>query len=71
MSTENQLPLVLTPKDLAKVLKVSLNTVYEYMHREGFPYFKVGKQYRIPRDKLLLWLDSVNGNDNRSTAKLY
>ena len=52
------LPLVLTPMDVAAVLGISRNTAYELIHSEGFPAFRVGKQYRILRGKLLSWLEN-------------
>lgn len=54
----NSLPIVLTPMDVAEVLGISRNTAYQVVHSRGFPSFKVGKQYRVSRDKFLSWLDS-------------
>lgn len=53
-----ELPLVLTPMDIAAVLGISRNTVYEVIHSKGFPAFRVGKQYRVSRERFLTWLDS-------------
>ena len=53
-----ELPLVLTPMDIAAVLRISRNTAYEVIHSEGFPAFRVGKQYRVSRERFLTWLDS-------------
>ena len=53
-----ELPLVLTPIDIAAVLGISRNTVYEVIHSKGFPAFRVGKQYRVSRERILTWLDS-------------
>ena len=53
-----ELPLVLTPMDTAAVLGISRNTAYEVIHSEGFPAFRVGKQYRVSRERFLTWLDS-------------
>lgn len=53
----DELPLVLTPMDIARVLGVSRNTAYEIVHSKGFPAFKIGKQYRIKRDKFFQWMD--------------
>ena len=53
-----ELPLVLTPIDIAAVLGISRNTVYEVIHSKGFPAFRVGKQYRVSRERFLTWLDS-------------
>ena len=52
------LPLVLTPADIAEILGISRNTAYELIHSDGFPIFRVGKQYRIGRKQFLTWLDS-------------
>lgn len=51
------LPLVLTPMDVATVLGISRNTAYELIHSEEFPAFRVGKQYRISRDRFIAWLN--------------
>lgn len=59
VTTVEALPLVMTPMDVAAVLKISRNTAYELVHRDSFPSLKVGKQYRIPRDKFINWLDSA------------
>ena len=52
-----ELPLVLTPMDIAAVLGISRNTAYEIIHSKGFPAFRVGKQYRVSRERFLTWLD--------------
>ena len=53
-----ELPLVLTPIVIAAVLGISRNTAYEVIHSKGFPAFRVGKQYRVSRERFLTWLDS-------------
>ena len=53
-----EVPLVLTAMDIAAVLGISRNTAYEVIHSEGFPAFRVGKQYRVSRERFLTWLDS-------------
>ena len=60
VTNPDTLPMVLTPLDIADILGISRNKAYEYMHREGFPVFKVGKQYRISKKKFLVWLDGDN-----------
>lgn len=58
VETVEGLPLVLTPKDIAKVLQISRNTAYEVMHCKGFPVLKIGKQYRVSREQFLRWLNN-------------
>lgn len=60
----NTLPLVLTPSDIADILALSRNTTYELIHSETFPAFRVGKQYRVSKDKFLAWLDEADKNNN-------
>ena len=50
-----ELPLVLTPMDIAAVLGISRNTAYELIHSEDFPILK---QYRVSRKRFLTWLES-------------
>ena len=52
-----ELPLVLTPMDIAAVLGISHNTAYELIHSEDFPILRVGKQYRVSRKRFLTWLE--------------
>lgn len=54
----DDLPLVLNVQDIAGVLGVSKNTVYELVHSKDFPKITIGKQYRVPREKFLAWLDA-------------
>lgn len=57
----DELPMVLTPMDIAAILGISRNKAYEYIHTPGFPAFKVGeKLYRISKKKFLAWLDEDN-----------
>ena len=53
-----ELPLVLTPMEIAAVLGISRNTAYELIHSEDFPILRVGKQYRVSRKRFLTWLES-------------
>ena len=56
---ERGLPIILTPRDISAVLGVSRNKAYEVIHSAGFPSFKIGKQYRVHREKFLAWLNQV------------
>ena len=55
----DELPLVLAPSDVARALGVSKNTAYEVVRSEGFPCFRVGKQYRIVRERFFQWMDEA------------
>ena len=53
----DSLPLVMTPVDVARVLGVSKTTVYEVFHSKDFPSIKIGKQYRVQRDRFFVWMN--------------
>ena len=59
ITQHDELPLVLTPMDIAKVLNISKNTAYEMVHSKGFPCFMVGKQYRVRRESFFRWMDEA------------
>lgn len=43
------LPEVLTIKELARILRIGLNSAYNLVRQGKVRYVKIGKQYRIPR----------------------
>lgn len=62
MAHINNLPPVLTPMDVADILRISRNKAYEVVHSRGFPSIKIGKQYRVSSDKFLSWLNSQSNS---------
>lgn len=55
---EKELPqMVLTSKEAAEVLKISLPTFYELCKVPGFPYFRIGQKILVPLIKLEEWLE--------------
>jgi len=57
VTNPDDLPMVLTPADIAAVMNISRNRVYELVHSNDFPAFKIGKKlYRVRKDKFLEWL---------------
>lgn len=57
---DSGLPIVMSAQDIQKALKISKTKAYEVLHSDNFPAFKIGKQYRVHRDKFLAWLDSLD-----------
>ena len=45
-------PIVYTPEQVAKILQLSKNTVYELISRGEIIAKKIGKVYRIPKSSL-------------------
>lgn len=52
---------VLTVEEMRQVLRISRQTAYELVHRQGFPAVRFGRAIRIPRDALLRWLEEQVG----------
>ena len=53
-----QLPLVLSTPQVAKILGVSRANAYVLVHREGFPSVRIGdRRWIVPRDALRRWLE--------------
>lgn len=50
------MPVMLTPHDVADILKVSYETALEFIKYSGIDYIKIGRQYRISRDTLTTFL---------------
>ena len=52
------LPMIMTSKDVKQLLGINHNGVYELMRRKGFPAVRVSpRRIIIPRDRFLTWLD--------------
>ena len=48
---------MITVREIAEYLRISLPSAYHLIERGAFPYVKVGTRYIIPRDTFLLWVD--------------
>lgn len=52
MISNAALPKIYTPEQVAKILQLSKNTVYELIQRGEIIAKKIGRVYRIPRSSL-------------------
>lgn len=55
--------MLLTVKDLQKILNVSRDLAYALMHSHGFPSIKIGGRYFVSRDALERWLQRYEGKE--------
>jgi excisionase family DNA binding protein len=56
-----ELPLSLNVKELAMVLRISLNKAYELCHSKEFPCYRIGKRRLIiPKAALKKWMENPN-----------
>jgi hypothetical protein len=56
----DELPVILKPKDVQKVLGWRINDVYKLFRSKKFPSEKIGQRYIIPKPRFLKWL-GING----------
>ncbi len=57
----DDLPLMLSVPEVAKVLGISRAGAYELARSRDFPSMKVGSRIIIPKDKFLLWVERQCG----------
>ena len=58
MNTEFQdLPNVVSPKEVQTYFGISRSTTYRIFHDAGFPAFHIGNRLLVRRDELLDWLE--------------
>jgi excisionase family DNA binding protein len=55
------LPLVLSVKQLQHVLGLGKNGVYNLLHQPGCPVIRLGRAVRVSRDRFFEWLDRQAG----------
>lgn len=58
----DELPLMLSVKELATVLGVSRTSAYELTKTKGFPIIKIGSRVVIQKERLIEWIDKNTGS---------
>lgn len=48
---------MLTPKEVAEILKVNYETALAFIKYSGIDYHKIGNQYRVSEEKLRAFLN--------------
>ena len=59
----DELPLFLNAEMAAKLLGVSISSMYELMHEKGFPVLRIGSRLVIPKEKLQAWVEQRIGGE--------
>ena len=62
-NTYDELPLFLNAETAAKLLGVSISSIYELMHEKGFPVLRIGSRLVIPKEKLQAWVERRIGGE--------
>ena len=56
MTSHDELPVFLKAEEIAKLLRIHINTVYEAAARDEIPgVVRVGRNVRFRRDAVLAW----------------
>ena len=62
----DELPLFLNAELVAKVLGISISSIYELMHEASFPTLRVGSRIVVPKEKFIEWvMRGTKGGDDR------
>lgn len=61
-----ELPLVLTPRETAKLLRCGKSTIYEQIRCGRIAHLRLGRRILIPRASLLSMLELEGGNNDGS-----
>ena len=56
---------MLTPNEVADLLKVPTKTIWRWCRNETLPAVKIGKYWRIPRDELVAFIKSHKAQGRR------
>ena len=61
----------LTPLEVAELLKITKNTVYELIKRGELPAYKVGRKLRIDKEDIDNYIKSQKSSTTRNNFKWY
>ncbi|SHJ65763.1 helix-turn-helix domain-containing protein [Desulfofundulus thermosubterraneus] len=51
-----ELPLFLTPPQIAQLLQISRSAAYALVKSKGFPAVKIGRSVRVYREAFIRWM---------------
>ena len=51
------MPEMLTPQEVAEIMKVSYESALAFIRYSGIDYIKIGRQYRVSAEKLKTFLN--------------
>ncbi|MDD3925896.1 MAG: helix-turn-helix domain-containing protein [bacterium] len=65
MTEDYDKPLLLRPREVARMLGICLNQIYKLAERGELPSVRIGRSVRIPSGALHVWLEEKIGNGKR------
>ena len=60
-----QLGELLTAKELQRLLKISVKTIYGYVQRGLIPYVRIQSNVRFPKRRILEWIEGQSYEPRR------
>lgn len=57
----DELPLMLSVQEIAKVLGISKTSAYELVRSKGFPVLKIGSRLVVSKEKFREWVEQNTG----------
>lgn len=52
----DELPLLLSVKQLVDLMGVSDSSIYELIQEDGFPSLQIGKRIVVPKEEMRKWI---------------
>ena len=65
----DELPMMLSVSQVAKVLGISRTRSYELVNEKGFPKIKIGTRIVVPKDEFRLWIQKKLRKDKNYARK--
>lgn len=65
----DELPMMLSVSQVAKVLGISRTRSYELVNEKGFPKIKIGTRIVVPKDEFKLWIQKQIKKDKNYVRK--
>ncbi|MDE6751243.1 MAG: helix-turn-helix domain-containing protein [Eubacterium sp.] len=56
--TYDELPLMLSVNQVAKVLGISRTSTYDLVKEKDFPSITIGSRIIVPKEELILWIQN-------------
>lgn len=52
------IPLFLKPQDIQAILRIGKAKTYQLLHEPTFPSVRIGRDYRVPTEDFLAWVQN-------------
>lgn len=60
LELSEDIPELLTAKELEALLKIDVKTIYSYVQRGLIPYVRIESNVRFPKEQIIEWIEERN-----------